>query len=280
MKRYARRLVVLMLAGGLTAVAAAACSSSEFRHTPSTTPQLVLALEVPDSTADSAGGGTLTINDALGNSLTLDTVELAVREIEWKPASATGCQDTDPATGNTNNDECLELLISPVIMTLPVGVQGGEAARMDARADSFDRVEFEIHKLDSQTQEDVGVLSTHPEFDGLSVRATGSYNGSSFVFEQDLTRGVELDLTSPVTIGSNEEAVFTVSGKVLDWFLDGNGNLIHPDSASVGTGNAVADTVRQNIVNGWGVSAVVQEKEGTQIDVVGPDLDEIFAGGG
>lgn len=270
MKPTTRRLGLFLLAAGLAALAAAGCSEREVRFTPSPTPQLVFALEVPDDDATSVGQGTLTIEDSQGNSLTLDTVQVAVREIEWKPASASGCMDTDPSTGNTGNDECIELTVSPLIMSAPVGVQGGEAARIDARQDSFDRVEFEIHKLDPTSQEDVSVLNTHPEFENLSVRVTGIWNGDSFLFEQDLTRGVPLDLTSPVTIGENEEAVFTVKPNVLDWFLDGNGDLINPDSATVGSGTALADTVRTNIAEGFGVDAFVQEKQGTSVNVVGP----------
>ncbi|UCD22964.1 MAG: hypothetical protein JSW51_07780, partial [Gemmatimonadota bacterium] len=88
------------------------------------------------------------------------------------------------------------------------------------------------------------------EFDKLSIRIMGSYNGDSFLYESDLGVEQELDLIPALVVqegaGSTNITVFVD----LDaWFRDATGRLIDPDTANEGGANEslVEDNIKESM---------------------------------
>jgi hypothetical protein len=78
-------------------------------------------------------------------------------------------------------------------------------------------------------------VADHPEFDDVSIRVLGSYNGTPFTFATDLTEVEDLMLAEPVEVLVDQELQVTLHIDVSTWFTseDGNG-LVDPTQANDG----------------------------------------------
>jgi hypothetical protein len=159
------------------------------------------------------------------------SAEIVLREIQLKRLDAADCDSL------VDDDGCEEFEAGPVLVSLPL-TPGAEAEfELDIPPATYSEIEFNIHKVEDDPS-DVAFLQQHPEFDKLSIRATGSYNGNSFLFESDLGVEQELDLVPALVVeegaGSTNITVFV---DIDAWFRDQAGGLIDPDSANEGGPN-------------------------------------------
>ena len=110
----------------------------------------------------------------------------------------------------------------------------------------YDELEFDVHKVNDDTPENLAFLLLHPEFDGRSIRVSGTYNGEDFLFEQDLNEEQELDLNPPLVVTDETESLnLTISIDIDTWFRRPLGDLVNPESANKGGANE--DLVEDNI---------------------------------
>ncbi|MCK7521644.1 MAG: hypothetical protein MZV64_30150 [Ignavibacteriales bacterium] len=70
-------------------------------------------------------------------------------------------------------------------------------------AGTYDRLEFEIHKPeDDGDADDAAFLAAHPDFRRISIRVTGTYNGTPFAYTTDLSEEQERALVPPLSLST------------------------------------------------------------------------------
>ena len=190
------------------------------------------------------------------DTLVLTAVSVVLRKIELKRQYIPGCPVDGPGV-----DGCHEFQAGPFLLRLPVDGELNTLVTIDVPPGTYDEVEFEIHKPDDDTPIDQAFLSTYPEFEDVSIRVEGWFNGSWFVFTQDLNERQEVDLLPNLVVDESPmETNLTLTLDVSTWFVDSAGGLVDPRSANKGGENEklVEDNIEQSIdafedrdLNGW-----------------------------
>jgi hypothetical protein len=182
----------------------------------------------------------LELNDGL-NTLVIESAELVMRELEFERAETFGC-DLE-----LDDDACEEFEIGPFLVALPL--DGSVSQEITAVVDTgtYDEIEFEIHKVEDS---DLDFLAANPEFTGISIRVTGTYNGEIFEYTSKIDEEQEIELTSPLVVTETSGPVnVTLTIDVSTWFADGAGSLVDPRTGNDGMPNEslVTDNVRFSI---------------------------------
>ena len=221
----------LLAATALAAAAMAACSDS---GSPSAGGQMNFNVATRAATAASplalaAAGTPETFTDG-SNTLIIDQVQLVLREIELKRIEST------TACGASSSDHCEKLELGPILLDLPLGGTGGAARTFSVAVDTgtFDEVEFEIHHPSDDDGADVAFLQAHPDFAGVSVKVTGSFNGAPFSYLSDLNAEEEIELSPPLVTTESAATDLTLMVDLDRWFRDAANGLVDPASANPG----------------------------------------------
>jgi hypothetical protein len=180
------------------------------------------------------------------NTLVIGQVQLVLREIELKRVeSTTTCGET------VADHSCEELEVGPILLDLPLGGAGGAARTFSVPVTpgSYDEVEFEIHKPSGDDGSDAAFLQAHPEFAGVSVKVTGTYNGQSFEYTTDLDAQEEIELSPPLVAAESGSTDLTLLVDLDRWFRDGSGALLDPETANAGHPNEalVEDNIKTTL---------------------------------
>lgn len=233
MRRYTFRTTVALA----TAASIAACSDA---GGPSAGGQVNFNLATRPASAPTAAvhgasfatlGTPETFTDGT-NTLVVERVQLVLREIELKRAEATvNCGE------DAGHDACEKLELGPVLLDLPLGGAGGAARSFSVPVDAgtYDEVEFEIHK--PSHDEDAAFVQANPDFDGVSVKVTGTYNGVGFAYTTDLDAEEEIELAPPLAVTGTAATDLTLFVDLDRWFRDGTGGLVDPLTANAGGAN-------------------------------------------
>lgn len=246
-----KRLVgMLMPVAAMTIVA---CSDS-------TTGQVSLALTsrppiapAASSAVRASGAPTVTAAGdstviAMGNdTMVIRSIELVLREIELKRVEVTEC---DSVSGN---DDCEEFEVGPVLVSVPLGTVATETVvGVSAPPGLYNRLEFEIHKPESS--DDAAFVAAHPDFNGISIRVTGTYSlagaRSDFVYTSELGAEQEVFIDPPLTVSDGVATNVTLRVDIGSWFLNAGGTaLVNPATANKGQPNesVVKDHIQASI---------------------------------
>ena len=231
----------------LVMLAAVACSDG-------TTGTLSLALSTgrPVGVALAAAPQVTTAGDStvivLGSdTIILRSIEVVLREIELKRVESASCDSI------MDNDDCEKFETGPVLVDLPLGAAATATVVMvNAPAGMYDELEFEIHKPDDSS--DAAFIAAHPDFDRVSIRATGTYSQAgtrrNFTFTSDLNADQEIGLVPPITVTEGAGTNVTLRVDVSTWFLNAGGTaLVDPASANKGQPNesVVKDRIQASI---------------------------------
>ena len=177
------------------------------------------------------------------DTLIITNAEIVLREIELKRIDVTDCDS------QLDDDVCEEFETGPVLVSLPL-TPGAEAEfELDIPPGTYSEIEFDIHKVEDDSA-DIVFLQQHPEFDKLSIRVMGSYNGDAFLYESDLGVEQELDLLPALVVEEgNGSTNITVFVDIDAWFRDQSRDLIDPDTANKGGPNEsrVEDNIKQSM---------------------------------
>lgn len=181
---------------------------------------------------------------------TIESAELVLREVELERQNSDDCADHVEG----EDDSCEEFETGPTLLVLPLDGSGVAQAFevTGVPAGFYDEVEFEIHKPENDPGDDAFLLA-HPEFDGISIRVTGTYDDGlgggpqPFTFVSDMSQEQEYDLVPPLEVGAGMSANVTLQVDVTTWFVDGSGTVIDPSTASTGGPNE--SVVEENIQN-------------------------------
>lgn len=179
----------------------------------------------------------ITLNDGI-SELVMTRVAVVLREIELERVSAEDC---------LGDDDCEEFEAGPVLLELPLDGSVSTAFNIDVPADSYDELEVEIHKPD--TMDDAAFIAANPDFEDVSIRVEGTFDGESFVYLTDLNGEQEMDLNPPLEVGEAANVNVTLLLDVATWFRDGSNNLVDPVTANEGGANEnlVEDNIEASI---------------------------------
>jgi hypothetical protein len=182
-----------------------------------------------------------TLLDGSGNVLVFSKVELVLRDIEFERRNHDNCDSV--STGN--DDDCEEFEAGPVLIDLPLQAGVAHAFTVEVDTGTFDELELRIHKPeDDGDANDRAFLAAHPDLEDISIRVTGSFNGSSFTFTTDLNADEEFDLNPPLVLTAQSDVSVTLMVDLDGWFLNG-AVLIDPSLAVKGA--AFEGVVKNNI---------------------------------
>lgn len=198
---------------------------------------------VQGATVLAAGDSTVV---ALGNdTVIIRSVEMVLRKIELKRIDAVACDSID------GNDDCEEFETGPVLVSLPLGNGTDRVIAVNLPDGTYDKFEATIHQ--PSASDDAAFIAAHPDFDGVSIRVTGTYSAggtrTDFVFTSDLDSEQEIDLDPPLTV-TGGAANITLRIDLSTWFLATGGTaLVDPASANKGGGNegVVKNNIEQSI---------------------------------
>jgi hypothetical protein len=217
----------------VAAVALTACGNDATE--PEGTVPLSLSVTVGSSvpaTAASVGFPLLARNEVYDdgvNELVVDYVGVVLSEVELEGALA----NCDGATSEEEDDDdaCEEFEEGPFLLELPLDGSVDRLLEVFVAPGVYDELEFELDTPDDDDASELAFIDGHPEFDGVSVRVEGSWNGAPFVFVQDIEAEQELALSPPLEVdddGSSQN--LTLRMDISGWFLDGD-QLVDPATA-------------------------------------------------
>jgi len=235
------RAALTLLAGGASLLAACANSSQSlaFRGGVAVSFATRSPVAVPAPLASRTGA--LLLDDTLvtgADTLILSRVQLVLRQIELKRVDVASCTVT-------GTDGCEEVEVGPALVDLPLTPGPAQAFAVELPTGSYDGIDFEVHKVGNSDPADLAFLAQHPEFDGVSVRVEGTFNGTPFVFESDVDEEQEFALAPALVITETANPNVTIFVSVDAWFRLGDGSLIDPATANTGGPNE--SLVRNNI---------------------------------
>ena len=100
-----------------------------------------------------------------------------------------------------------------------------------------------------QRSVDAAFAADHPDLKGLSVRVTGEFDGTPFVYVADVTAKQKTRLDPPLDVTTAGATDLTLLVDVSKWFIDRHGDLIDPNSGS--KGKPAANQIRRNIIRSF-----------------------------
>ena len=207
---------------GALLLAAGGCSDSEMGDV-----SLQLATRDPASVV-SGEPGQLVVT-AGPDEIVVDEVALVLRKVRLDGAPTASC----PEEGE-GDSQCALLRLGPVLFDLPLDQGAAPMFTAAVPVGTYDRIKFQIHRP-TNANEDADFVAEHPEFEDISIRVVGSYNGTPFTFATDLTEVEDVGFVEPVEVVADAELQVTLHVDVSGWFAseDGTG-LVDPSQANDG----------------------------------------------
>jgi len=148
--------------------------------------------------------------------------------------------DDDGEHGDGHDDGCESFNAGPFLLDLPLGPGVERVFSVGVDPGTFDKLKFKIHKPDenSADQRDIDFLLAHPDFAGVSIRATGTFNGTAFTYTTDVTAKQKIRLDPPIVVeGATTDVSVTIRVDIATWFRGEDGNFVSPETALAGGAN-------------------------------------------
>lgn len=246
--------------------ALAACSGTSAG--PSTGTQVTFNLATESATLGGLRGDTLT--SPSNDTLVIDSVQMVLRDIRFQRTNEDFCDQEDDSLGSSSSrhdegssgdsdddgndgdhDACESFNAGPYLLNLPLGSTGvarGFSVAVDTG--SYDQLRIKVHKPeDDGDAKDVAFVAAHPEFNKVSIRAVGTFNGQPFAFVTDLNVEQKMDLVPPIVVADSVTNVdITINVDLTNWFTDGAGGLVDPNTGNKGGSNdsLVKDNIKDS----------------------------------
>jgi len=229
-----------LLGAAVLAAGAVACSSSTG---PGADGTVSLSFTTRPATSGAQFSSTGVMDDTIisgGDVIVITRAQIVLREIELKRQDDDGCE----SLGMNDDDGCEEFSTGAMLVDLPLNGQVATAITIAPDTGVYDEVDFEVHKPESGG-DDGTFLAQHPDFDGVSIRVQGTFNGEPFTFESDLDVEQENELSPPLVVTDTTTATnVTLSIDIGTWFRNGT-SLVDPRTANTGGQNE--SLVKENI---------------------------------
>lgn len=225
------------------ALAVAACGDST-GPTTGTSVSLTFASDMPTGPAPSSGlaaaPARAPITDGV-NTIEVTSVRVVLRQIRLKSAEVGDC---NVAPG------CEDFRSDPTLVDLPVDGSTRQDVSIDLPAGSYDEVKFDIHEV---TASDGPFLTANPTMQNRSIVVEGTYNGTPFLFETNMSQEQVFMLVPSLVVSDGGAATnVTIRFDVSTWFVDQQGDLFDPSTASTGEPNeSIAEENIQNSIKAF-----------------------------
>jgi hypothetical protein len=208
------------------------------------------------------GSGTLsskaaksrTYSDDAGNALTIESVEIILREIEFERADADeACLNGDDDGDGSDDDDCEEVEQGPILVDLPLDSnQPTVALEATLPEGLWKEVEFDVHKLERDDDDDAAFLDETGFPEGVSIRVTGTWtpaggDAQAFTYVSDLNEEQEIEFDTPIEVTAEEAKNVTFEVDVDRWFRTSDGTLVNP--AEGNDDGRYEDLIEENIEN-------------------------------
>jgi hypothetical protein len=176
---------------------------------------------------------------AAGNdTIVVTQVQLVLRRVELERAGGAVCDSM------AVQDDCEEVKAGPLLLDLPLGAGADRQFTIAIDTGSYGKIQFQIHRPESS--HDAAFIAANPDFDGVSVRMAGTYNGTPFTYTSDLDVEQEHDLVPPLAVTDAAGADLTLFVDLQGWFLAQGGNALI-DPATANPGGQLEGEVKSNI---------------------------------
>jgi hypothetical protein len=235
----------------LCTLAVAACSDSTSPDTPSAPREMTMTFSGAPQSAPSAriiGTGSsaftsLSASDE-SNTLVITRAQLVLDEFRLKKVETAECADDDLDASNSSgsigehSDACERIEGGPMLLDLPLTAGAGATVGVTATEGTYRELEMRVRTVESHDDDaERAFLAANPDFDGISVRIEGTFNGQPFVYTSDVDAELEIEFPAPLVVDHSGMNV-TVNVDVASWFRTEAGILIDPLTASLGGENA------------------------------------------
>lgn len=227
-KRTARRIVVGGLAVISTAFLGACLGDSPTSSSGGGSVPVSVSVAVPRAVSGPASIGpspSITIADG-ENTLVMDQMEIVIRGLVLKRDDVSSCAGAGSG--------CIEYLPQAAVVPLPDGQGAFRLITRTVSAARYDRLDMQLHAPSA----DEPVTDDNPEFEGVSVRVSGTFNEEPFEFTADVTTDETLQLDPALTVLSGTPAAnVTILVVVTNWFRTQDGAVVDPRTAEAGGEN-------------------------------------------
>lgn len=181
----------------------------------------------PVASRSAAFGPSLDVVVTAGaNTITITKAQVVLGRIEVEPGTASA------ACTGTQTDECPELKLDPVLVDLPLDGTTKTDFAASVPAGTYRGIELKIRPVSSSDPGGAAFLAANPSFSNVSVHVEGTYNGQPFSYNSSLDAGMEMELSSPITLTSGSGSNLTLLIDVASWFKDSSGNAIDPTNSA------------------------------------------------
>lgn len=181
--------------------------------------------------------------------ITITGVQIVARKIQLERASGT-CPAESPTAGpqagedNDHGDkDCAKVHLAPMLLNPPVdAITAAAVITVDLPEGTYKELKIQIHKPTGSSA-DQAFLTANPGFADISLKVTGTFNGTQFTFTSAITAEVELELPKPVTVAAGAPTAMTIQIDLSTWFAATVGGLLSPIAPS----QQVRSQIEQNI---------------------------------
>jgi hypothetical protein len=206
----------------LLALALLGCSESDMGDV-----RLQVASFNASSTAASTEAGQLVVEEG-EDEIVIEHVGLVLRKVRLEGASTESCPEE--AEGDAG---CGELEFGPMLFELPLEEEAEGVLNAVVPVGSYTGLKFQLHRP-TNANEDADFVAEHPDYNDISIRVAGTYNGTPFVFASDLTEVETVPFAGSVEVETEGALPLTLLVQVADWFASPDGGLLNPADANDG----------------------------------------------
>jgi hypothetical protein len=182
--------------------------------------------------------------------LTITNLQLVVARLELQRAGATCASTAAAGDDDMDEHECAELELAPTVIDIPVDGTIVSALNTAIPAGTYSALEAKIRPVRADGDHGRGsssFLTAHADLAGVSVRVTGTFNGTPFTYTGAPKVEVERVFDPPFAVDAAHPNL-TVNVDLSNWFKSRSGALIDPATATAGSANGVivSDNIRRS----------------------------------
>lgn len=208
------------------------------------------ALSVPGTTPTITITANGTRIERDGDVLLVSKAQLVVRNVKLKSASAVCADDSDDESSSSSSssrkddDDCVAIRVGPYLVNVPVNGADGARVAVNVPAGTYSSIRLWLHKVTSSDSANLAFRQANPDFRDISLRLEGTFNGTPFIFVNDVNAKLTVPLATPLVVGTGGDNV-TVTIDLSTWFLRPSGGLYSPAAAN--TSGQIRAQVQNNI---------------------------------
>lgn len=208
------------------------------------------ALSVPGTTPTITITANGTRIERDGDVLLVSKAQLVVRNVKLKSASAVCADDSDDESSSSSSssrkddDDCVAIRVGPYLVNVPVNGADGARVAVNVPAGTYSSIRLWLHKVTSSDSANLAFRQANPDFRDISLRLQGTFNGTPFIFVNDVNAKLTVPLATPLVVGTGGDNV-TVTIDLSTWFLRSSGGLYSPAAAN--TSGQIRAQVQNNI---------------------------------